>query len=209
MLNQDCPAVFRPFDSVILASRSPRRRDILKAHGVSFTVHASDAPEDLPEGIKPEEAVTLLAERKALAAADLPEVRETRGSCLLLASDTVVAHGGEILGKPEDREDAFRMLRRIRKDQHIVATGVAFLFLHDGEIRRKHAFCEITEVFVKDYSDEEIAEYIEKEPPFDKAGSYAIQGLFGKYIDHIKGDYENVVGLPYPRIVRELEKLAE
>lgn len=208
MMNQDWPAVFRPFDSVILASRSPRRRDILSAHGVTFTVHASDAPEDLPEGIRPEEAVTLLAERKAAAAAALPEVREIPGSSLLLASDTVVAHGGEILGKPADREDAFRMLRRIRNDRHIVATGVALLFLRDGEIIRRHAFSEITKVFVKDYSDEEIAAYIEAEPPFDKAGSYAIQGLFGKYIDRIEGDYENVVGLPYQRIVRELEQLA-
>lgn len=209
MTNQEIPAVFRNFDGIILASRSPRRSEILRSHSVPFTVHASDAPEDLPASITPEEAVTLLAERKADSASALPEVKETRGTVLLLASDTVVAHRGEILGKPKDREDAFRMLRQIRKDRHIVATGVALFFLRDGEVCRTHSFCEITDVFVKDYTDDEIAQYIEKEPPFDKAGSYAIQGLFGKYIDHIEGDYANVVGLPYHRIVRELDHLAD
>ena len=186
---------------VILASKSPRRLEILNAHGIDPVVMPSNCEEKLPDEIGMEDAVRMLAEQKAKATynevlanggADNPDYQDA----IIIGADTIV-YKNEILGKPRDYDDAFRMLAAIRNTDHYVATGVAVIDVNTGDIS---VLSEVTTVYCKDYSDEQIREYIENEQPFDKAGSYAIQGPFREYIDRYDGDYENVVGLPFYRI---------
>ncbi|MBQ0041119.1 MAG: septum formation protein Maf [Clostridiales bacterium] len=187
---------------VILASKSPRRLEIMRAHGINPIVMPSNAEEHLPDGIGMEDAVKMLAEQKARATyeaiksdpsfAQNPDYRDA----VIVGSDTIV-YKDEILGKPRDYDDAFRMLAALRGTDHNVATGVALIDVNTGKIS---VLSDVTTVYCKDYSDEQIREYIENGQPYDKAGSYAIQGPFREYIDHYDGDYENVVGLPFYRI---------
>ena len=145
-----------------------------------------------------------LALKKALAAEKLilGEKPELTGS-LIIAADTIVYKDG-IMGKPQDIDDARRMITAIRNTTHFVASGVALVVA--GEPRRR-SFCEITEVTCGDYDDSAIEAYIATDEPYDKAGGYAIQGTFGRYITHILGDYDNVVGLPCIRMLSEIEML--
>ena len=187
---------------IILASQSPRRLEILNKHGISPIVMPADVDETLPEDISMEEAVKMLALKKAEAVYDsIKNSHEYRDS-IIIGSDTIVYKNG-IMGKPVDHDDAFRMLSSIRNTSHYVATGVALI---DSNTGKSTVLCDITTVYCKDYSDAEIEEYIAECQPFDKAGSYAIQGEFSKYIDHIDGDYENVVGLPFHLIEKYLIK---
>lgn len=175
---------------LILASGSPRRREILKNAGIHFTVVTSDADESLPEGIEPVEAVTLLAERKARAvAAAHPELAGE--DCVILAADTVVESYGMILGKPTDRDDARRMMNLLSGTGHAAHTGICLLV--DGVAATQ---AETTYVTFDEMSPEEIEDYISTPEPYDKAGAYAIQGLASLYIAGITGDYFNVMGLP-------------
>ena len=159
----------------------------------------SNTEEHLPDGIGMEDAVKMLALQKAQATYDMlrtnPEFANASDlrDTLILGSDTVV-YKDEILGKPKDYNDAFRMLDKIRGTTHYVATGVALINAYTGEYS---VLCDVTTVYCKELTDEQIRDYIEKDQPYDKAGSYAIQGAFGEYIDHIEGDYENVMGLPF------------
>ena len=123
---------------------------------------------------------------------------------VIIAADTIV-YADEIMGKPSDAADGFRMLCKLRGGMHYVATGVALV-----EAGRQNArvFTEVTRVYFKNYTDEELRAYLATEEPYDKAGGYAIQGTFAKYIDHIEGDYDNVVGFPWKRIQKELSLLA-
>ncbi|MBQ6622792.1 MAG: Maf family protein [Mogibacterium sp.] len=195
------------YHTIILASKSPRRLDILHAHGLEPVVLPTDTDEVLPEGIGMEDAVILLSGSKAAASAADPatlSVLRQQGAlpALVIAADTIVFKE-EIMGKPEDRRDAFRMLDAIRGTFHRVATGVTLLHYAAGADLHApvtRSFCDVTTVWCKDYTDEEIYAYIDAEPPYDKAGSYAIQSSFAGHIDHIEGDYENVVGLPFYRI---------
>ena len=156
----------------------------------------SRADESLPFGIGMREAVEMLARRKAEACYEDIRGDKSLEDSLIIAADTIVWKDG-IMGKPESEADAFRMLDSIRGTSHYVVTGVCLMDAGSGEAR---VLSEVTEVFCKDYSDGDIYEYLSMEEPYDKAGSYAIQGYFGRYIDHIEGDYENVVGLPFYRI---------
>ena len=186
--------------SVILASASPRRLEILKNHGIDPVVMPTDTDETLPDDAGMTEAVELLSERKARSCYDAvqsdPELFGKYANYVIIGSDTIVWKD-EIMGKPADADDAFRMLDKIRGTHHYVVTGVALIDVKSGDTT---VLSDITTVYCKDYSDEDIRDYIATGEPFDKAGSYAIQGYFGRHIDHIDGDYENVVGLPYHRI---------
>ncbi len=168
----------------------------MQKHGVVPVTIPSNAKEVLPDGIGMTEAVELLSRQKAEAVynsiKDNPEYKDA----VVLGADTIV-YLDEIMGKPVDRADAYRMLSSIRGTHHYVATGVTLIYVENGRIETLH---DITKVFCTNYSDEDIYEYIDTDEPYDKAGSYAIQGAFGKYIDHIEGDYENVMGLPFYRI---------
>ena len=179
---------------IILASKSPRRIEILHRHGIDALIIPADTDETLPEGIGMTDAVEMLAKRKAMACYDA--VHEQYPGHLIIGADTIVWKD-EIMGKPADADDAYRMLDKIRGTVHYVVTGVALIDTDTGSCS---VFSDITEVHCKNYTDADILEYISMEEPYDKAGSYAIQGYFGKHIDHIEGDYENVVGLPYYRI---------
>ena len=191
---------------IILASASPRRREILEKHGIEPVVMPTDADEFLREGIGMTDAVRILAERKARAC--YTNIRHDKDLLnkyhdhVIIGSDTIV-YKDEIMAKPEDEADAFRMLDSIRGTSHYVVTGVCLIDVSSGD---SAVISDTTTVWCKDYSDEDINDYISREEPYDKAGSYAIQGYFGRYIDHIDGDYENVVGLPYHRIKDVLSK---
>lgn len=180
---------------IVLASKSPRRSEILRNAGFEFTVRVSEADETLPDGISPEEAVVYLAKIKAQA------VPRENGE-LVLGADTVVVSDGRILGKPSSENDAFEMLKNLSGKIHSVYTGVCAIT--DEEIV---SFYEKTDVEFLSLSDEEIKSYIVTGEPFDKAGSYGIQGYASKFVKGIKGDYFNVVGLPISKIYKKILKI--
>ena len=188
---------------IVLASGSPRRKELLAKTGLKFSVVVSGG-EEKAETSDPAETVEKLSLDKASAVADLLQaVKEPQ---LIIGADTVVACDGEILGKPSDREDAFRMLWKLQGQTHQVYTGVTLL-LKKKHTWQAHTFSEKTDVQFYPVSREELLAYIETGEPMDKAGSYGIQGGFGIYVKGICGDYNNVVGLPVGRLVYELKKL--
>lgn len=182
--------------NIILASKSPRRIEILRKHGIDAIIMPTDTDESLPEGVSMTDAVELLAREKAEACYEAVKGDPKYADHIIIGADTIVWKD-EIMGKPHDAGDAFRMLDAIRGTVHYVVTGVALIETNTGTCT---VLSDITEVHCKNYTDADIYDYISREEPYDKAGSYAIQGYFGRYIDHIVGDYENVVGLPYYRI---------
>lgn len=183
---------------VILASKSPRRKELLGAITKDFTIIPAEG-EEIQHGTTPEEIVENLAVAKATEV--YTRVTEnSEDNVLVIGADTIVVSDGKILGKPRDREDAYNMLRGLSGKTHHVMTGVSLMTRE-----RKISFCEITEVTFCCLSDAEIWEYIDSGDPFDKAGSYGIQSNFAKYVKGIKGDYNNVVGLPVARIYQELK----
>lgn len=169
---------------LVLASRSPRRAELLRAAGIEFTVRSVEIDETPRKGELPRDYVRRLAEEKACAVtADENEV--------VLAADTTVVVGAEILGKPVDDTDATRMLRALSGRKHQVITGVVLR-------RGSHVASDVasTDVWMSALSDVEIADYVASGEPLDKAGAYAIQGLASRFIERIDGSYSNVVGLP-------------
>ncbi|MBW8879169.1 MAG: septum formation inhibitor Maf [Acidobacteria bacterium] len=180
----------------ILASGSPRRRELLAGLGLRFTVRAVDLDETPGAGEPPEETVLRLAREKAAARAEPGE--------LVLGADTVVVVDGELLGKPRDPADARRMLARIAGREHTVLTGVALE--EPGRDRRVSAL-ERSRVRMAALTPEEIEWYVSTGEPLDKAGSYAVQGIGALFVEEVHGNYTNVVGLPLPltrRLFREL-----
>ena len=185
---------------IVLASGSPRRKELLAKTGLKFSVVVSGG-EEKAETSDPAETVEKLSLDKASAVADL--LQAEKEPQLIIGADTVVACDGEILGKPSDREDAFRMLWKLQGQTHQVYTGVTLL-LKKKHTWQAHTFSEKTDVQFYPVSREELLAYIETGEPMDKAGSYGIQGGFGIYVKGICGDYNNVVGLPVGRLVYEL-----
>ena len=173
---------------LVLASKSPRRSEILKNAGYDFEIRVADADETIPDGTKPEDAVVFLAARKAMAVNRADD--ET-----VLGADTIVVLDNRILGKPKDREDAFNMLKSLSGRVHSVFTGVCII-----ENGRSVTFAEETQVEFLPLSDEDIYKYIDTNDCYDKAGAYGIQGYASKFIRRISGDYFNVVGLPISAI---------
>lgn len=187
---------------VILASASPRRRELLMQAGFSFEVIESNADEKV--AIKePGRLVAELAKRKAQAVAE-----GLKGEALVIGADTVVTLEGEILGKPKDKADAFRMLKALQGRTHQVYTGVALIDRKE-EGMEVTDFAECTDVTMYPMSEEEIYSYIDTKEPMDKAGAYGIQGRAAIYVREIKGDYNNVVGLPIARLYQEVKERME
>jgi len=184
---------------LILASTSPRRAQILKEAGLTFSV-LSSAVDETP---LPEEIPQQLVQRLADAKAELVAAR-TIGPAIVIAADTVVTLDGNILGKPKSTEDARRMLEQLSGRTHAVLTGVSVIRLPDMESRQ---FVESTLVHFDQISGEEILRYLATEEPYDKAGAYAIQGRAGRYIPRIEGCYFNVVGLPLSRVFTAIQEL--
>lgn len=199
---------------LVLASGSPRRRELMHRCGLEYELLKVDVDESYEAG-EPSKIVEMLSKRKAEAAKEL-----LQGKCgediIIVCADTMVAADGEILGKPKDRKDAGRMIRLLQGRTHQVYTGVTLMKINGGEdaVDQK-ASCEITsvtfsektDVIVRAMTEEEIAAYVETGESDDKAGAYAIQGIFSEYIQEFVGDYDNVVGLPVKRLCMELRKL--
>jgi septum formation protein len=186
---------------LVLASASPRRRQLLAQAGFTFEVRPAHIPEDPVPGEDPIAYVTRLAREKAQVvfdeiAAGAIDVQ----SLAVLGADTTVTLDGQILGKPEDREDAARILRKLSGRSHRVITGVALVTHEAVEVA-----AEVTAVQFLTLSDEEIAAYIATGEPMDKAGAYGIQGLAARWIPRVEGCYFNVMGLPLALVATMLE----
>ena len=180
---------------MILASQSPRRKELLSLITSGFEIIPAKGEEILPEDISPEDAVLMLAEQK------VDEIFAARKNEIIIAADTVVAVDGRILGKPRDGEDAFDMLKMLSGRVHSVFTGVCVIFADGG----KTTFAERTMVEFYPLSDEEIRGYIATGEPMDKAGAYGIQDKGALIVKKIDGDYYNVMGLPVGRLSRVLK----
>lgn len=192
---------FRPIEEakIILASASPRRSELLSQLGMEFQVIPSQIDEELEGELPIREAIAQLAYRKALEIAQAhPEAD------LVIGADTAVILCDEILGKPENRLDAFLMLGKLSNRAHQVITGFAVI---DPKGDRKVVDSEVTQVTFRPLSHQEIEGYVATGEPLDKAGSYAIQGRGGIFVERIEGDYSNVVGLPIARIDQALRQL--
>lgn len=201
-------------ENIILASASPRRIEMFHERGLFPRVIPADIEECLPFAMPPQTAVMYLSLAKALHVA-----KEHAG--LIIAADTVVVFEGEIMGKPADEEEAFRVLSRLRGKTHQVITGVCLIdSRRDAQTPTanpgasgdeapadrprssglKRCLYDVTDVTFGTYTDEELRAYVRTPEPYDKAGGYAIQETFGRYIDHINGDLDNVIGFPMYRV---------
>ena len=187
---------------IILASASPRRRELLEQIGIEFEIKISEV-EEVVTSTKPEEVVKELSGQKAQAVFDVLE-KEMKEDYLVVGADTIVFADGEILGKPKDYEDCKRMLRLLQNNIHQVFTGVTLIWKEQGKTC-KTSFAEATDVRVCSMDEDEIKAYIETGEPMDKAGGYGIQGFFARYVEGIDGDYNNVVGLPVARLYKEMK----
>lgn len=187
---------------IILASQSPRRKQLLEWAEVPFEIMVQPTEETYPPGMPVPEVPVHIAREKAIAICrNYESLHDT--SNIIIAADTVVVLGNSIIGKPKDREDALEILSRLSGNKHQVITGVVLL-----KGRQEIAFADITDVWFHPLTKEQIAFYVDKYQPYDKAGAYAIQEWIGVVgIKSISGDFYNVMGLPVSRVVTELNKL--
>lgn len=179
---------------IILASGSPRRKELLEQIGITFEIQKAEG-EEVITSVEPIEVVKELSMQKA------SEVAQRCDGAVVIGADTVVAAGGQILGKPKDEKDAVRMLRLLQGGSHEVITGVTVLLQETEKIVQ---FAEVTKVHVFPMTEAQLEAYAETKEPMDKAGAYGIQGKFAAYISGIEGDYNNVVGLPVGRLYQEV-----
>jgi septum formation protein len=184
--------------NIILASQSPRRKQLLEWAEVPFEIVVRETDEHFPPNLEPEEVAVYIARNKALAV----QLSRSQNE-VILAADTIVVLGDNIIGKPVHREDAVSILLALSGETHKVVTGVV---IRKGE--EEIAFADVTEVEFHDISVKEIEFYVDKYKPYDKAGAYAIQEWIGVIgIKSIRGDFYNVMGLPVSRVVRELKRM--
>ena len=186
----------------ILASGSPRRKEILSRLGFEYEIKVSDCSEE-HDDMAPASIVEELSRRKAQAVADQPD---TDDECIIIAADTLVALDGKVLGKPADRADSERMIRALSGRAHQVYTGVTLIQLPSG---KRSTFSDRTDVHVRELTDAEIREYVDSGEGDDKAGAYAIQGEFGRFITAFEGSRDNVIGFPSEMFMSELNKFKE
>jgi septum formation protein len=179
---------------VVLASQSPRRKQLLEWAEVDFEIIVEATEETYPEGLSPEEVAIYIARQKAAAV-------RSRTEQLIIAADTIVVLGEEIIGKPKDREDAIAILQKLSGSHHKVITGVVI-----SNDEHETAFADVTDVEFHPLTPDQLAFYVDKYQPYDKAGAYAIQEWIGVVgIKCISGDFYNVMGLPVSRVVQALE----
>ncbi len=183
--------------SIVLASSSPRRKELLETIGLKFMVDAAEIEEDIGRKLKPAELVKTISLEKATAAA------ARHSDSIVIAADTIGVMGNKLLGKPCSAVEAVAMLRMMSGRGHSVLTG--FTIVDSGDGRTVSKVVE-TRVYFKKLNDEEIENYIRSGEPLDKAGAYAIQGIGSSLIERIEGDYYNVIGLPLYALVSELKK---
>lgn len=183
--------------TIILASGSPRRKQLLEWAEIPFKVIVKETDETFPAELKVDEVAMHVARQKALAVQSLVDA-----DTIILAADTIVVLKGRIIGKPKDRDDAVRIISDLSGQKHIVITGVMIM-----RGQREICFADATDVYFHELNREQIEFYVDKYKPYDKAGAYAIQEWIGVVgIKSVVGDFYNVMGLPVSRVVRELEK---
>nr|WP_298056296.1 Maf family protein [uncultured Lachnoanaerobaculum sp.] len=187
---------------IILASASPRRKELLEQIGVDFEIAVSDKETEI-DCMDPVEACRKQAYNKALDIVEKSRLKYGDEDFVVISADTIVAIEGKILGKPKDKSEARQMLKTLSGRKHRVYTAVC---VYNSLKDSYESFVEDTPVEVASLSSEEIEDYLEKKEPYDKAGAYAIQGYFSRYIVGIEGDYYNVMGLPVGRLYREYLK---
>ena len=185
---------------IILASKSPRRHELLSRIGIEFECIVSEKDEVTNKTL-PSEVVCDLSANKAEEVFDMLDNKE---NCLVIGADTVVALDNEIMGKPVNREHAEKMLRNLSGREHSVWTGVTII---NGKTGQRETFAQETKVWMYPINDEELKEYLSTDEPYDKAGSYAIQGIATKFIKYIEGDFNNVVGLPVAALYQRLKDI--
>ena len=192
---------------IVLASASPRRRELLSQVGITFEVKPASGEERITS-TEPSKVVEELSFQKAMFTVHALEKEQADdlADILIIGADTIVSYEGKILGKPSDPEAAVKMLSMLQGNTHQVYTGVTVL-VREEENWKVHTFHECTDVIFYPVTKEEIAEYVFSKDPMDKAGSYGIQGAWGAYVKGIRGDYNNVVGLPVARLIYETKKL--
>lgn len=182
----------------ILASASPRRKQLLEWAEINFEIIIANTDESYPEGLNPTEVAAHIALHKALAVQQKAGIGRP-----IIAADTIVVLGDEVIGKPKDRNDAIQILKRLNGQTHLVITGVTIL--HAGDTIQ---FTDTTEVSFHSLTSQQIAFYVDKYQPYDKAGAYAIQEWIGVVgIKTVKGDFYNVMGLPVSRVVQALNSI--
>lgn len=183
---------------IILASGSPRRKEILEQVGVEFRVVISNDEEVIRKS-SPEEIVEELATRKACSvASDMEE------GTIVIGADTMVALDGQVMGKPKDENNAKDMIKKLQGNKHQVYTGVCAVVKESGKEDRVIRFAEATNVWVYPMTEEQIDAYVATGEPLDKAGAYGIQGKFAVHIEKIEGDYLNIVGFPVSKLYERL-----
>ncbi len=188
---------------IILASNSPRRKEILSQVGIPFTVIPSTKDEDMSNS-SPVELVQELSKQKAKDIAN-----QQSGPVMVIGSDTIVVCENEILGKPKSAEDAFRMIWLLQNNYNEVFTGVTVIVKEvDGSIR-EHTFYEAARVWIAKMTEQEVWDYIATKEPMDKAGAYAIQGKFACYVKRIEGDFYTIVGLPIAHLYQVIKEMNE
>lgn len=182
---------------IILASQSPRRKQLLEQAEITFEIQVADIDETPPTHIPPAQVAQYLAEQKATV------ISKNNPDAVVIAADTIVLLNDEILGKPVDEADAINILRKLSGNTHLVISGVC---IEQGG--KQHSFSSVTKVHFKELTDEQIQHYVSTYKPYDKAGAYAIQEWIGMIgIEKIDGDYYNVMGLPVNRVVAVLQQL--
>jgi len=185
-------------NKIILASGSPRRKQLLEWAEVPFEIMVKETNEAYPAGLKVEEVAIHIARQKALAVQSAVDK-----DSIILAADTIVVLNERIIGKPKDREDAIKILSDLSGRQHRVITGVVI-----AQDKKEVSFSDSTDVYFHDLNAEQIGFYVDKYKPYDKAGAYAIQEWIGVVgIKSVKGDFYNVMGLPVSRVVKELKNI--
>jgi septum formation protein len=186
-----------PEYNIILASKSPRRQQLLKSLGIKFTVQTIEVEENYPKNLEKHEVPVYLAELKSK-----PFLNKLSGNDLVITADTVVCLDKQILGKPKNRKEAIEMLESLSNREHQVITGVCL-----SSKQKTHSFYSLTNVRFKPLNDDEINYYINEFKPYDKAGAYGIQEWIGAIgITHIEGSFYNVMGLPIQILYEEIQK---
>ena len=188
--------------NIVLASKSPRRIRMMREYGFDPIIKPSQAEETLPAFLRPSSAVMYLAFLKAWDVTQ--QLTDDHDQMTVIGSDTVVVFDDKIIGKPSGPSEAFRILADLKGNVHHVLTGVCII-QKDHDHFSKTCFYDKTDVYFKDYTDEELLAYVNTDEPYDKAGGYAIQETFSKYIDHIDGSFNNVVGFPIEKIIDYLK----
>ena len=185
---------------VILASQSPRRAALMDLIKIDFEILPSNHEKSIRDGSNIEEQAIDVAYGKALDV-----FNNTQGDRAIIGADTIVVKDNKVYGKPKDRDDAIRMLKELQGEYHIVYTSLAIIIENHEKVEEYKEIVK-TVIKVNDMTDEEIEEYVDTEKPYDKAGSYAIQSCFCKYIEKIEGNYMSVIGLPVNRVYEILKE---